>query len=82
MSKIVLSSIAVAALAFAAPALASGPDGATAANGTVPEVSHAKPNPQQRVCVVFNITGSILPQKTCKTRKEWAAAGVDPFAKN
>jgi len=81
MSKIILSSIAVAALSFAVPALDSGPDGAAAANGTVRDTSQVQPNPRQRVCVVYNITGSLLPQKTCKTRKEWAAEGIDPFAK-
>lgn len=80
MSKFILSSVAVAALAFAAPALAAGPDG-TATNGTVPDAAHAQPNPAQRICVAFNITGSILPQKICKTRKQWAAEGIDPLAK-
>jgi hypothetical protein len=78
MFKVALSSIAVAALAFAAPALATGPDGATT-NGTVPDTG--KPKPNQRYCVVFSITGSILPHKVCKTRADWLAEGFDPLAK-
>ena len=83
MSKIILSSIAVAALAFAAPALAApatGPDG-MASNGTVPDAGKSKPKRDQRYCVVYNITGSILPHKTCKTRQDWLAEGFDPLAK-
>jgi hypothetical protein len=78
MFKVALSSIAVAAFAFAAPALAAGPDG-TATNGAVPATG--KPKPDQRYCVVFSVTGSILPHKVCKTRAAWLAEGVDPLAK-
>ena len=80
MSKIVLSSIAVAALTFAVPALAAGPDGA-ATNGTVPDTGKPKPKTDQRYCVVYTITGSILEHKRCQTRKEWLAEGFDPLAK-
>jgi len=80
MSKIVLSSLAVAALAFAAPAFAAAPD-AAATNGTVPDAGKPKPKAEQRYCVVYTITGSILEHKTCKTRKDWLAEGVDPLAK-
>ncbi len=80
MSKIILSSFAVAALAFAVPALAAGPDGA-ATNGTVPDTGKPKPKAEQRYCVLQTETGSILERKTCKTRKEWLAEGVDPLAK-
>ncbi|MDB5673347.1 MAG: hypothetical protein JWM65_329 [Sphingomonas bacterium] len=78
MFKVALSSIAVAAFAFAAPALAAGPDGA-ATNGAVPGTG--KPKADQRYCVVFSVTGSIVPHKVCKTRAHWLAEGFDPLAK-
>lgn len=84
MSKILLSCLTVATLAFAAPALAAGPettaanvasaDGAAVANS--PQVA---PNVDRRYCVVERITGSRMPHKTCKTRKEWLAEGFDPL---
>jgi len=83
MSKILLSCLTVATLAFAAPALAAGPetptanvasvDGAVVANST-----QVAPNVDRRYCVVEQITGSRMPHKTCKTRKEWLAEGFDP----
>jgi hypothetical protein len=84
MSKTLLSSIVVAALAFAAPALAAGPETATAnvasADGAVVANStQAAPNADRRYCVVDQLTGSRLPIKKCKTRKEWLAEGFDPL---
>lgn len=89
MSKTLLSSFAVATLAFAAPALAAGPetttanvastDGAVVANAS--EATQAAPSPAQRYCVVDQITGSRVPHKVCKTRKEWLDEGFDPLNK-
>jgi len=86
MSKTLLSSFAVATLAFAAPALAAGPETATAnvasADGAVVANSvQAAAGPERRYCVVDTITGSRLPHKTCKTRKEWLDQGFDPLDK-
>jgi hypothetical protein len=62
------------ALLFAGAASAS-----PKARATTPA---AQPAPdasmQQRYCVVDTITGSILPQKVCKTRGDWIAQGWDP----
>jgi hypothetical protein len=84
MSKTLLSLIAVATLAFAAPALAAGPENAVAnaasADGAlVANSSQAAPSVDRRYCVVDQITGSRLPHKTCKTRKEWLVQGFDPL---
>lgn len=87
MSKTLLSSLAVAALAFAAPALAAGPEAATtnaaaAADGAVvANAVQATPAGERRYCVVDTITGSRMPRKVCKTRKEWLGEGVDPLDK-
>lgn len=84
MSKTLLSSIVVATLAFAAPAFAAGPE-ATVANAAsadgavVSNITQAAPNPDRRYCVVDQLTGSRLPIKKCKTRKEWLAEGFDPL---
>ena len=84
MSKTLLSSIAVAAFAFAAPAFAAGPETAIAnvasADGAVvSNATQAPPTAERRYCVVDQITGSRLPVKKCKTRKEWLAEGFDPL---
>jgi hypothetical protein len=86
MSKTLLSSIAVATLAFAAPALAAGPETATvnvasADGAVVANATQAAPAVDRRYCVVFETTGSRIPHKTCKTRKEWMAEGFDPLDK-
>ena len=44
-------------------------------------VSTATPWPNQRVCLVDEITGSRVPVRMCHTRAEWAKLGIDPFAK-
>lgn len=36
----------------------------------------------QRYCTVYDVTGSRIPIKTCKTRDEWLKDGFDPLAKN
>lgn len=77
MSKLILSSITGAALALAAPAFATGSD-ETVASGS-PDA--AKPKAEQRYCVVYDLTGSHLRRKECKTRKDWLAEGFDPLAK-
>ena len=84
MSKTLLSSIAVATLAFAAPALAAGPETATvnvasADGAVVANSAEAAPSPARRYCVVDKITGSRLQHKVCKTRKEWLDEGFDPL---
>ncbi|MES2042329.1 MAG: hypothetical protein V4475_00535 [Pseudomonadota bacterium] len=84
MSKTLLSSLAIATLAFAAPALAAGPETTTAnvasADGAVvTNTVQAASNVDRRYCVVEELTGSRLPHKICKTRKEWLAEGFDPL---
>ncbi|MES2097802.1 MAG: hypothetical protein V4459_13675 [Pseudomonadota bacterium] len=41
-----------------------------------PEKSRAQ---DQKICVVDAMTGTRIPQKVCKTRREWMAEGVDPL---
>jgi hypothetical protein len=86
MSKTLLSSLAIATLAFAAPVLAAGPETATAnvasADGAVVANSiQAAPAPERRYCVVDTISGSRMKHKVCKTRKEWLDEGFDPLDK-
>ena len=78
MSKIILL-IGGATLAFAAPAMAAGSDNEAAA--AVPKTEQAKPKPEQRFCVMSEVTGSRISHRVCKTRKEWLAEDFDPLAK-
>jgi hypothetical protein len=76
-----LSSIAAAAIAAAAlvagattPAYASDPSVDAAKVSKL-----AKPPKPTKYCVKQKVTGSILAQKTCKTREQWiATTGHDP----
>lgn len=36
-------------------------------------------SPNQRVCLVDKITGSMLPRRTCKTLAQWRALSIDPL---
>ncbi len=33
----------------------------------------------RRVCIVNDVTGTRFERKTCQTRAEWVAQGVDPL---
>lgn len=38
------------------------------------------PPPEKKYCVIDTVTGTRIPQKTCKTRKEWMRdEGIDPL---
>lgn len=68
--------------AIAAALLASS--NAPVATGTptpqpVAKTDQVAANP--RVCLVDRVTGSRIPQRTCKRLAEWRAAGLDPFEK-
>jgi len=84
MNKVLFrSSVALtAALAFAAasvPAQASAPDQNNYIE-TMPDGAGGASAPrarEKRYCIVGESTGSRLPVKICKTRKEWKADGVD-----
>ena len=67
--------------AIAAAILAStNPVAATATPTPTPAVkADATANP--RVCVVDTVTGSRIPQRTCKRLAEWRAEGLDPLAR-
>jgi hypothetical protein len=81
MSKTLLSSIVVATLAFAASPDTVVANAASADGAVVPSSAQATPSTERRYCVVDQITGSRLPHKVCKTRKEWLVEGFDPLDK-
>ena len=39
------------------------------------------PRKEVRYCIIYTPTGSLLPNKVCKTKAEWAAEDVDITAK-
>jgi len=76
-----LTAIASGLLVAAAPvgATINSPEPANGNPAPAPAptpVTTAKPS-AQRYCVIENVTGSRIPQKTCQTKEEWAADGVD-----
>ena len=64
---------------IAAAVLASSVPVATETPTPQPAPKATEANPNQRVCLVRNITGSMLPLRTCKTLAKWRARGVDPL---
>lgn len=76
MSKLIVSSLAGAACALATPAFAGSADGV--ASG-VTGAAHGKPKAGQRSRAAYDLTGSHIRRKECKTRREWFAEGMDPL---
>lgn len=74
------ATIAVAALIAGSPAVAA-PDPDTAATSSASKAQDEKPVSKTRmICVRSVITGSRIPQQTCKTRERWIKEdGVDPL---
>ncbi|MGL4313067.1 MAG: hypothetical protein ACRCSO_03670 [Sphingomonas sp.] len=71
--------IASGLMVAAVPAGASAPGEAgktTAAPNAEPTAAAPAAKPQ-RYCINDTVTGSRLPHRTCLTKEEWAAQGVD-----
>ena len=81
MSKPILMGVVAAfCMAAAGPAMAATPNSGAAPkaekaeSGAAPEAKAAT-----KYCIVDTVTGSHIQKKTCLTRKEWLAQGVDPL---
>ena len=72
------------ALAAAALSLATAPtaEPRVPAGTAAAERQVAKPADGRNYCFTYEITGSIMRYKTCKTYAEWMKQGVDPTAKH
>ncbi len=69
-----------AALAFGTAAPEPAPAPAPIAPAVRSDAKRADAE-NRRICVVDTTTGSRLERKTCLTRAQWAAEGIDPLAK-
>ena len=81
MSKPILMGVVAAfCMAAASPVMAAAPDPGSAPKAEKPEAG-AAPTARDttKYCVVETPTGSHISKKTCRTRKEWLAQGVDPL---
>ena len=81
MSKPILMGVAAAfCMAAASPVMAATPDPNGAPKAEKPESGVASVGKAAtKYCIVDTATGSHIPKKTCLTRKEWLAQGVDPL---
>ena len=79
MIKLLVSATtAVVFFATSAPGVAAGTgEGNVIANTPNSSAPSAATPREKRYCIVSEVTGSRLPIKVCKTRKEWEAEGVD-----
>ena len=73
-----ISAAAVMIAGAAMPASASDPS--TNGTTTQPDNNSPKAKPhEQQYCQMVDVTGSRMPHKVCKSRKEWIEeTGVDP----
>jgi hypothetical protein len=75
---LVPATTALLLLATSTPGMASrtnaGNETASAPGASAPTTAQPQ---EKRYCIVDTITGSRVPVKVCKTRKEWQAEGVD-----
>ncbi len=69
---------ALAGLVLSSGAVASPKDSAPAVPASAPDGAQPKAK-ETRYCVVSTVTGSRIPVKECKTRKDWLAEGFDPL---
>jgi hypothetical protein len=79
MIKLLVSvTSALTLIATAVPAAAAGVDegNVISTNPGASGPTTAKPR-EKRYCFVSEVTGSRIPVKVCKTRKEWQAEGVE-----
>jgi hypothetical protein len=68
--------IAVSLACLAVPAFAAEADGKTATQASAAMAASASA-PEKRYCVIEAQTDSRVPLKTCRTKAEWAADGID-----
>ena len=81
MSKPILMGVVAAfCMAAAGPAMAATPNSGGAPKADKPGSGAASEGKAAtKYCIVDTVTGSHIPKKTCLTRKEWLAQGVDPL---
>ena len=75
---LVPATTALLLLATSTPGVASGTnEGNEMANAPGASAPTTVKPREKRYCFVSEVTGSRIPVKVCKTRKEWEAEGVD-----
>ena len=78
MTKLFLIAASAILTAAAGPVAARETATAAASAGRSPTAAPAA-RPDQRYCVDYTVTGSLVPYKTCQTRAEWLDEGFDPL---
>lgn len=75
----------VAAAAVTSPTSSVTSDSSVVAPAVAPVVNTpsqvAAPVRPTRYCVIQQVTGSLIDQRTCHTRAEWLEEGFDPLAR-
>jgi hypothetical protein len=79
MIKSFVVALTGAALTVSAPALAREPAGKPAPAPALSSSPADVTNPKIRYCFIEDVTGSRIPRKSCKTRADWLAEGIDPL---
>ena len=75
LHTIAFPAIITAALAATAPTHAAQPE-AAALNAAASGADRVETK-EKRYCLLFDLTGSRTPRKSCKTKAQWAQKGVD-----
>jgi hypothetical protein len=71
-----LLGLAQSNVAVASDAKDAAPTSAVATPSAPADAPQAR---EQKYCVVETVTGSRIPLRTCKTRRQWMAQGFDPL---
>jgi hypothetical protein len=76
-----VASAVLVAMAVPVGAATLAKDGEAPVTAAAPTDGKITPRKEVRYCIIHTPTGSMLPNKICKTKAEWAAEDVDITAK-
>jgi len=71
MSAAALATLGGVSAASAEPSAAAAATASSSAGS-----DYSAPAPEMKYCVSTTVTGSRIPQRSCKTKADWAAEGV------
>jgi hypothetical protein len=75
MRNVLIATLAAALAASAVPAAAAQNSAPRARTDTATEQQANAEDPERRICVAVELTGSRMVRRVCRTQREWDARG-------
>lgn len=75
MRNVLIATLAAALAASAVPAAAEQGSAPRARTGNATEQQTNAEDPERRICVAIELTGSRMIRRVCRTQREWEARG-------